>query len=94
MKRQQPQMTSADRVNLYRSMFLLNRSFHLIVQRLEELGKTKIINARDLRDFIGLAQEVQLEINTGVLNSLDSIEQNDWAQFGKIRIALEKRLKS
>ena len=75
-------------------MFLLNRSFHFIVQRLEELGKTGIMNARDLRDMLGLTQEVQLEINTGLLNQLDSVENNDWAQFGKVRIALEKRLKT
>jgi hypothetical protein len=75
-------------------MFLLNRSFHFIVQRLEELGKTNIINARDLKDALGLTQEVQLGINTAVLDTLDSIENDDWAQFGKVRIALEKRLKT
>jgi len=87
-----PQFTSGERMEVYRRIFLLNRSFHLIVQRLEELGKTSILNARDLRDMLGLTQEVQLEINTGLLNQLDSIENDDWAQFGKVRIALEKRL--
>jgi hypothetical protein len=75
-------------------MFLLNRSFHLIVQRLEELGKTSIIHARDLRDLLGLTQEVQLGINTMLLDRLDSVENDDWAQFGKVRTALEKRLKT
>jgi len=89
-----PQFTSGERMEVYRRIFLLNRSFHFIVQRLEELGKTSIINARDLRDMLGLTQEVQLEINTGLLNRLDSIENDDWSQFGKVRIALEKRLKT
>lgn len=89
-----PQFTSGERQNVYHLMFLLNRSFHLIVQRLEELGKTSILNSRDLRDMLGLTQEVQLEINTGLLNQLDSVENDDWAQFGKVRIALEKRLKT
>lgn len=89
-----PQFTSAERLEVYRQIFLLNRSFHFIVQRLEELGKTNVLNARDLRDMLGLTQEVQLEINTGLLNQLDSIENDDWAQFGKVRIALEKRLKT
>jgi hypothetical protein len=86
--------TSGERQDVYRLMFLLNRSFHFIVQRLEELGKTNIINARDLKDALGLTQEVQLGINTAVLDTLDSIENDDWAQFGKVRIALEKRLKT
>ena len=89
-----PQFTSGERMEIYRRIFLLNRSFHFIVQQLEELGKTSILNARDLRDMLGLTQEVQLEINTGLLNQLGSIENDDWAQFGKVRIALEKRLKT
>jgi hypothetical protein len=86
--------TSGERQEVYRLMFLLNRSFHFIVLRLEELGKTNIINARDLKDALGLTQEVQLGINTAVLDTLDSVENDDWAQFGKVRIAMEKRLKT
>jgi hypothetical protein len=89
-----PQFTSGERMEVYRRIFLLNRSFHFIVQRLEELGKTRIINARDLRDMLGLTQEVQLGINTLPLDQLESSENHDWAQFGKVRIALEKRLKT
>ena len=89
-----PQFTSEERMDVYRRIFLLNRSFHFIVQRLEELGKTSIINARDLRDMLGLTQEVQLGINTLLLSQLDPTENDDWAQFGKVRIAMEKRLKT
>ena len=88
-----PQFTSGERQDVYRLMFLLNRSFHFIVQRLDELAQTGICTSRDLKEMRGLTQEVQLEINTGVLNSLESVEMNDWAQFGKVRIALEKRLR-
>lgn len=88
------QFTSGERMNVYRHLFLLNRLFHFIVQRLEELGKAGMFNARDLRDMIGLTQEVQLEINTTLLDPLHSIELNDHAQFGKVRNALEKRLKT
>ena len=86
--------TSEERQDVYRLMFLLNRSFHFIVQRLEDLGKTNVMNARDLKDALGLAQEVQLGINTAVLDTLDSVENDDWAQFGQVRIAMEKRLKT
>lgn len=87
-------MTSGERQDIYRQMFLLNRSFHLIVQRLDELAQTKLFNVRDLREMSGLAQEVQLEINTMLLSDLESTENDDWAQFGKVRIALEKRLRT
>ena len=88
-----PNFSSGERMHIYRLLFLLNRSFHLIVQRLEELDKIGIVKSRDLREMSGLTQEVQLEINTGVLNSLESVENNDWAHFGKVRTAMEKRLR-
>lgn len=89
-----PDFTSGERMHVYRLIFLVNRSFHFIVKRLEELGKTGIINARDLRDMLGLTQEVQLEINTTLLDPLHTAEHDDHAHFGKVRIALEKRLRA
>jgi hypothetical protein len=72
-------------------MFLLNRSFHLILLRLDELKP--LLTPLDLKEMRGMTQEIQLGINTGVLNTLDSAENNDHAHFGKTRLALEKRLK-
>jgi hypothetical protein len=88
-----PRLTSSERAEVYRLFFLLNRSFDLIVQRLDELGQTGLFTSRDLREMRGLTQEVQLEINTGLLDSFESVENDDWAHFGKVRIALEKRLR-
>jgi hypothetical protein len=87
-----PNFTSAERADVYRSMFLLNLGFHRIVTRLDQIQH--LLSTQDLKDMRGLAQEVQLEINTAVLNTLESVENNDHAQFGKVRIALEKRLKT
>ena len=88
-----PQFTSEERAEIYRRMFLLNRAFHFIVRRLEELTRISIFKQRLLRETIGLTQEVQLEINTALLIPLRKAEDHDFAQFGKVRIALEKRLK-
>lgn len=86
-----PTLTSDERQNVYRQMFLLNRSFHSIVQRLDELKR--FFSPQDLRDMRGLTQEVQTEINHLILNKLESIEESDWAQFGKVRTEMERRLK-
>src|SRR5258708_4753161 len=88
-----PRLTSSERAEVYRLLFLLNRSFNLIVQRLDELGQTGLFTSRDLREMRGLTQEVQLEINTGLLDSFESVENDDCGHFGKVRIALEKRLR-
>ena len=86
-------LDSRERLEVYRRLFLLNGSFALITQLLDELAQTPIFNARDLREMRGLAQEVQLEINTALLNPLESAEQCDWMQFGRFRKSLEKRLR-
>jgi hypothetical protein len=86
-------LTSGERMDVYRRMFLLNRSFHLIVQRLDELTQTRIVSPKQIKEMIGLTQEVQLEINTLLLDPLDSLEHDDWAVFGKVRMAQEKRLR-
>jgi len=88
-----PRLTSRERAEIYRQLFLLNRSFDLIVQRLDDLAQTRIFGARDIREVRGLGQEVQLEINTALLGPLDSLEHDDWGEFGKVRIAMEKRLR-
>jgi len=88
-----PRLNSSERADVYRRIFLLNRSFDLIVKRLDELAQTHLFSARDLREVRGLTQEVQLEINTTLLNPLESVEQDDQAQFEKVRIAMEKRLR-
>ena len=88
-----PRLTSSERARVYRLLFLLNRSFDLIVQRLDELGQTGLFTRRDLREMRGLTQEVQLEINALLLGPLDSLEHDDWGTFGRVRIAMEKRLR-
>ena len=76
---------SGERQNVHMRLLLLNGSFSLIVQLLDELTQTPILNARDLREMRGRAQQIQFEINTKLLNPLESAEQSDQAQFGTIR---------
>jgi hypothetical protein len=88
-----PNLTSGERMDVYRRMFLLNRSFHLIVQRLDEITQTRLVSSKQIEEMIGLTQEVQLEINTLLLDPLGSLELDDWGIFGKVRMAQEKRLR-
>ncbi|HZU30213.1 MAG TPA: hypothetical protein VFB79_03805 [Candidatus Angelobacter sp.] len=63
------------------------------LQQLDDLAQARILNARKIREMSGLTQEVQLEINTLLLGPLDALEHEDWGTFGKVRIAMEKRLR-
>jgi hypothetical protein len=86
-------LTNQERLDVYQRLFLLNGAFNFIVQLLDELARNPLFKRRDLREMRGLAQEVQLEINTVLLNPLELAEQNDWTQFGKVRKAMEKKLR-
>jgi hypothetical protein len=84
------QLNSRERLEVYRRLCLLNSSFSSIVQVLDELAQTRIFSAGDLSKMRGHAQEVQLEINTKLLPSLEPAELNGHANFGTDRTAMEK----
>ena len=88
-------LTSGERLRVYQAVFRLNRSFHLIICRLLELGNFKIFrtsNPKKLAELRGLTQEMQVEINHQLLESLHGVEDEDWFRFGKTRIARDHRL--
>jgi len=87
-------LTSEERLNVYRVLFQLNRHFHSIICRLSDAGRLSILEPNDIKEMLGLTQEMQLEINTLFLDRFGTIEDNDFAHFGKVRTTMEKRLKS
>jgi hypothetical protein len=60
---------------------------------LSEAKALDIITSRDAKDMLGIVQEAQLEANVAVLDRLNYFENEDHCHFGKVRIAMEKRLK-
>jgi hypothetical protein len=82
-------LNSLARFEVYRSLSGLNRSFHLIVQRLQGLETQSIFDPAKLRELAALAQELQSEINHNMLEALEKIERKDCYVFGKVRAARE-----
>jgi Mg/Co/Ni transporter MgtE len=82
-------LNSVARFEVYRSLSGLNRSFHLIVQRLQSLETKSIFEPAKLRELAALAQELQSEINHNLLEALEKIELEDCYVFGKVRAARE-----
>jgi hypothetical protein len=89
-----PNLTSGQRLDVYRTLSLLNRSFYLIVQRLEKLDAMRIFNPQHLKELRGLTQELQADVNNHLLEKLHFIERDDCYRFSQIRIAREKRLQT
>lgn len=70
--------------------FRLNRSFHLIVTRLSDLDNVGSFNPKTLADLRSLTQEMQVEINHHLLETMTTVEHKDWHSFEKARIRRNK----
>lgn len=88
-----PKLTSRERAEVYRLIFLLNRSFDFIVQHLEMLQKTGLFTSKAAKLFPGFTQELQTEFNQEFLEHLHQLELDDWGSYGKAREKWEKHLR-
>ena len=88
-----PRLTSREREEVYRLLFLLNRSFDFIVQHLDTLQKTGLPKSKVAKLFSRFAQELQTEFNQQFLEDLHQIELDDWGEYGKARQKYEKHLR-
>jgi hypothetical protein len=81
------------KLSVYHLIYRLNLSFTNIVRRCRELEDTRVFPARFLRIYQGYAQELQAEINFELVETLNSLEGNDWFRYGKVRQKREKELR-
>jgi hypothetical protein len=84
---------ATNKVEIYRLLYRINHAFAFVVDRLKELETMQIVAPRYIRNFQGYTQELQADINQELLEAIHGMELDDWARFGKIRQAEEKRLR-
>ena len=88
-----PKLTSSERAEVYRLIFLLNRSFDFIVQHLDAIQKTGLFKSEVAKLFPSFTQELQAEFNQEFLEDLHQLELDDWGEYGKARHRYEKHLR-
>ena len=81
------------KAHVYHLLYRLNLGFAAIVRRCRELQQTRLFSAKDLTVYQGLAQELQCDINQNLLETIERIEMDDWARFGKVSAARDKELR-
>ena len=79
--------------HVYHILCRLNVSFSNVVRNCRLLQETGMFKPKDSKLYQGLTQELQSEINELLLQKMHDIELEDWAVFGKVRQAEEKRLR-
>ena len=81
------------KLEIYHTLYRLNRSFAAIVAHCQTLEATRFFPAKSLRNFQGFTQELQAEMNQEFLEILHGTELEDWNRYGKVRQAREKELR-
>ena len=81
------------KLHVYHTLYRLNLSFTNIVGHCHTLQEAGRLTAKSSKVFQGYVQELQAEINQELLERMHDDELEDWARFGKIRQAEEKRLR-
>jgi hypothetical protein len=81
------------KLSVYHLLYRINLSFTNIVRRCGEMEAARMFRPKYLRQFQSFAQELQAEINSELLETLNARELDDWYRFGKVRDAWEKYLK-
>lgn len=86
-------MPEPNKLEIYRLLYRLNRGFAFVVEQLKQLEHMRMIPPKDMRMFQASVQELQADINDLTLDELQSMEQRDVYEFGRIRTAREKELR-
>jgi hypothetical protein len=81
------------KAEIYHILYQINSSFAAIVGYFAALQQAGAITSESTKEFQGYTQELQAEFNQDFLLEWHSTEMEDWYRFGKVRQAVEKRLR-
>jgi hypothetical protein len=82
-----------ERTEVYETLSGINLAFAAVVDHLQTMRQSRILNPRYARVLQGLTHELRAEINVATLESLSRIEEREWTHYGKVRIKWEKYLR-
>jgi hypothetical protein len=81
------------KAEIYHILYEINSSFASIVGHFGALRQAGVLTTESTKEFQSFTQELQSEFNQDFLLDWHQIELDDWARFGKVRQAQEKRLR-
>jgi hypothetical protein len=82
------------KAEVYNALASLNRSFEIILESLKTLHENGVISKQFVQDQTIVTQELCAALNFMIVQRLTSRETEDVDHFGKMRSAIETRIKS
>jgi len=78
------------KTNTYGSLYSINHAFQEIAERLKQLEDRGILTPVFAEAQRIAVEETRAGINHAVLGAMQRAEQDDWAYFGRLRLARER----
>src|SRR6185437_5565333 len=81
------------KTRIYHTIAQLTSSFSSIIRYCEELEQAGALTAKYRRLYQAFTMEIQVQLNSDILEHMDSIEMDDWNRSGQVRDKWEKYLR-
>ena len=81
------------KTRIYHTIAQLTSSFSSIMRYCEGLEQAGVLTAKYRHLFQAFTMEIQSQINSDILEHMDSIEMDDWNRSGQVRDKWEKYLR-
>ncbi|HKD14473.1 MAG TPA: hypothetical protein VKE71_07970 [Candidatus Angelobacter sp.] len=78
---------------IYNALAAVNRGFDLVAESLAILREKKILTTQYAQSQEVAVGELRAGINQKIVEKLHEREMEDWARLGKMRSAIEARMK-
>ena len=79
----------AGKTHAYGSLYSINHAFQEIAEHLKQLEERQVLTPEFAEARRIALEELRAGINHGIAAHMLAAEQDDWAYFGKLRIAQE-----
>lgn len=81
------------KARIYHTIAQLTSSFSSIIRYCEDLEQAGVLTAKYRRLYQAFTMEIQAQLNSDILEHMDSIEMDDWNRSGQVRDKWEKYLR-
>lgn len=81
----------AEKTHIYGSLYSINHAFQEIAEHLKRLEERQVLTPDFAEARRTAIEELRAGINHGIAAHMLASEQEDWAHFGKLRIAQERK---
>jgi len=86
-----PKATSENKTQAYGSLYSINHAFQEIGEHLQRLEERQVLTPEFAEERRTAIEELRAGINHGIAAHMLSTEQEDWARFGRLRIAQDQK---